>query len=77
MKVTKKEFPSPLGDEVLKPLKDGSVLFSQSDGFPSPLGDEVLKPINHEGLKGITEGERFRPLSGMRYLNQLHQLIIL
>ena len=37
-------FPSPLGDEVLKPLYYDTV---QPDmiAFPSPLGDEVLKPL--------------------------------
>ncbi len=40
------EFPSPLGDEVLKPYgyveKIEPEIFSE---FPSPLGDEVLKPL--------------------------------
>ena len=39
------KFPSPLGDEVLKPLRE-ELGYSRSEfaKFPSPLGDEVLKP---------------------------------
>ena len=39
------KFPSPLGDEVLKPIWN-SIFNKQymKNPFPSPLGDEVLKP---------------------------------
>ena len=42
---TEYEFPSPLGDEVLKPqnITHFDKTISQHM-FPSPLGDEVLKP---------------------------------
>ena len=36
--------------------------------FPSPLGDEVLKPPQKDQWPWHP-WERFRPLSGMRYLN--------
>ena len=38
------EFPSPLGDEVLKPVTSFRINAPSETGFPSPLGDEVLKP---------------------------------
>ena len=37
------KFPSPLGDEVLKPWDTNSIDLIVFE-FPSPLGDEVLKP---------------------------------
>ena len=39
------EFPSPLGDEVLKPTLPVTETRGYGISFPSPLGDEVLKPI--------------------------------
>ena len=38
-------FPSPLGDEVLKPRRSCKSSERNKGLFPSPLGDEVLKPI--------------------------------
>ena len=39
-------FPSPLGDEVLKPVSQPGTHRKQNGRtFPSPLGDEALKPI--------------------------------
>ena len=64
----RKLFPSPLGDEVLKPWEWNSVN-SGFVRFPSPLGDEVLKPRRNP-CGTLFYSERFRPLSGMRYLNQ-------
>ena len=63
-------FPSPLGDEVLKPgyIKDGKR--GDQPMFPSPLGDEVLKPFA-KFCPSLFDNNKisFRPLSGMRCLN--------
>ena len=63
-------FPSPLGDEVLKPgyIKDGKR--GDQPMFPSPFGDEVLKPFA-KFCPSLFDNNKisFRPLSGMRCLN--------
>ena len=64
---SKRLFPSPLGDEVLKPENLKGITESELREFPSPLGDEVLKPqyLNRARQQLYS----FRPLSGMRCLN--------
>ena len=45
-------FPSPLGDEVLKPvLRLLICMLTILSMFPSPLGDEVLKPLLTSAIK--------------------------
>ena len=69
-------FPSPLGDEVLKPgyIKDGKR--GDQPMFPSPFGDEVLKPFA-KFCPSLFDNNKisFRPLSGMRCLN-LEKLMV-
>ena len=68
------KFPSPLGDEVLKPMIK-IIVTEYKATFPSPLGDEVLKPHT---LRYLSNGYQkcFRPLSGMRCLNQSAQNLV-
>ena len=67
--VSRLSFPSPLGDEVLKPNGTPEQQEEQRKSF-RPLSG--MRYLNLGALRGngITAQGSFRPLSGMRYLNR-------
>ena len=58
-----KKFPSPLGDEVLKPIDAIGSKGLGAKAFPSPLGDEVLKPLLTSVTKVITDTAHYTDIS--------------
>ena len=66
-----KGFPSPLGDEVLKPFAKTFCISLMAIRCFRPLSG--MRCLNHHQPKIFDDEETkksFRPLSGMRYLNQ-------